>query len=124
MDAFASLVSVKETVVQDGKLTLSDIANVWSKYDSSLHDWMLKLTEKFDLTFSLPEKKLSIIPCLLPEKEAKFEWPAIEENSLVKVKDFKVLYKFVYVPSGLFNRIQVRLYQVFYSLRCYITYLK
>jgi hypothetical protein len=40
---------------------------IWKDYDSSLHQWMLKLTERFDLTFSVPEEsdKFNIVPCLL-----------------------------------------------------------
>jgi hypothetical protein len=36
-----------------------------------LHEWMLKLTERFDLTFPLPESKenVNVVPCLLPEEE-------------------------------------------------------
>jgi hypothetical protein len=34
---------------------------------------MLKLTERFDLTFSVPEEsdKFNIVPCLLPETKPK-----------------------------------------------------
>jgi hypothetical protein len=46
---------------------------IWKDYDSSLHLWMLKLTERFDLTFSVPEEsdKFNIVPCLLSETKPK-----------------------------------------------------
>ncbi len=67
VDAFANIVSVKKNHVVEGKLNHEDLSQVWANYEPDLHDWMLKLTEKFDLTFSLPNKRMSIVPCLLPE---------------------------------------------------------
>ncbi len=111
MDAFACLVSVKETFVVDGKLKNEDVARVWHRYDYTMHEWMLKLTEKFDLTFTIQEHNMSIVPCLLPEIEPAYNWAVIDEKNPIKIKEFKVVYSFSYIPNGLFNRIQVRLYQ-------------
>ena len=109
----ACVVSVKESPIIDGKLYHRNIKDIWKSYDKSLHDWMLKLTEIFDLTFPIPtsEEKLNIVPCLLPDTEPQYEWPDISEKKSLKIKDYKVVYNFVYLPAGLFNRIQVRLYQ-------------
>lgn len=80
---------------------------------------MLKLTEEFDLTFAVPEKKLSIVPCLLPDDQpASFEWPELDQavnnettsSTTARVKEYRVIYSFEYLPAGLFNRIQVRLF--------------
>ncbi|CAF0705574.1 unnamed protein product, partial [Brachionus calyciflorus] len=111
VDAFSKIVSVKETCIQDGKFTHDKIAEIWKDYEPSLHEWMLKLTEEFDLTFSIPDKNLTIVPCLLSETEPKIEWPEIDHKSPIKIKQFKVTYNFDYLPIGLFNRIQVRLFQ-------------
>ena len=111
VDAFARIVSIKETCIVDGKFTNDKIKEIWKDYDENLHEWMLKLTEEFDLTFPIWDKNMSIVPCLLPETEPKFEWPEIDTNNQVKIKEFKVKYKFEYLPVGLFNRIQVRLFQ-------------
>ena len=45
------LISVNETEVEDGNLYHKDIPKIWHKYDSSLYEWILSLTEEFDLTF-------------------------------------------------------------------------
>lgn len=88
-----------------------DIKEIWSEYDSSLHQWMLRLTEEFDLTFLVPKDNVSIVPCLLPIKEPDYVWPEMKATSKEnKVKEFQVIYTFAYIPAGLFNRIQVRLY--------------
>ncbi|RNA26409.1 putative serine threonine- kinase pats1, partial [Brachionus plicatilis] len=109
------IVSVKNTAIEDGKLVHANISKIWDKYDQSLHDWILKLTEEFDLTFSVSDKKMHIIPCLLPEKKPDFEWADLSQmdsHSLsTSLKEYIVVYNFEYLPAGLFNRIQVRLYQ-------------
>ena len=58
---------------QDGWLYHKDIKNIWEKFSPSLHDWLLKLTEEFDLSFPLidqDEQKANIVPCLLPVEPA------------------------------------------------------
>jgi hypothetical protein len=107
----ACLISVRETAIQDGKLYHKDIDKIWSNYDPILYNWILKLTEEFDLTFPLSNQNMSLVPCLLPDEEPLFEWPDLPENSFSHKKEFKVLYSFAYLPAGLFNRLQVRLYQ-------------
>ena len=39
----ACVVSIKETSIVDGKLFHKDITSIWSSYEESLHDWMLKV---------------------------------------------------------------------------------
>ena len=110
----ACVVTVKESAIKDGRLHHQDLSKIWWNYDEALHNWMLNLTEVFDLTFRVPNKEMNIVPCLLPEQEPDFEWPnvsEVNENASVKLKEFKVVYQFVYLPAGLFNRLQVRLFQ-------------
>ncbi|CAF0816500.1 unnamed protein product [Brachionus calyciflorus] len=113
VNVISCVVSVKNTPIHDGKLLHVEIKNVWKNYDVSLHEWIVKLTEEFDLTFSVPEKQMHIVPCLLPEEKPDFQWQNLNptESNTLKIKEFKVLYHFEYLPIGLFNRIQVRLYQ-------------
>lgn len=107
----ACIVSIKKTSASEGRLAHADVKDIWSEYDSSLHQWMLRLTEEFDLTFLVPEENVSIVPCLLPAKEPDFVWPETDATSKKnKIKEFQVVYNFAYIPAGLFNRIQVRLY--------------
>ena len=40
--------------MQDGRLYHSDVGEIWKRYPKTLHDWLLRLTEVFDLTFPLP----------------------------------------------------------------------
>lgn len=69
----ACVVSVKLNSVIDGKLNHVDIEKIWDtdKYPKNLHEWLLKLTEEFDLTFRLKSEEANLVPCLLPETEPK-----------------------------------------------------
>ena len=44
---------------------------VWKDYPVELHDWLLRLTEEFDLTFPIPSEPINLVPCLLPQTEPK-----------------------------------------------------
>lgn len=114
MNVISCLVSVKENPIVDGRLNHKDIGEIWKNYDSSLHEWLLKLTEEFDLTYRLGDQKVSIVPCMLPDVEVNIDWSDLNNENLstkANVKEFRVLYSFAYLPAGLFNRIQVRLFQ-------------
>ncbi|WAR28668.1 PATS1-like protein [Mya arenaria] len=93
---------------EDGRLKHDDVGEIWSNYGKGLHSWLLRLTEEFDLTFELPEEKINLVPCLLPEAKPKFEWPVVEKGS--DIRETKMVYTFDYLPVGLFNRAQVRLH--------------
>ncbi|XP_062577173.1 uncharacterized protein LOC134239045 [Saccostrea cucullata] len=111
VNVMACVVSVKKSPIQkhDGRFLHDHIKEVWSSYDESLHNWLLSLTEEFDLTFPLPGKPINIVPCLLPlEPPPELTWP--ESDVEHGIRENKMLYKFAYLPAGLFNRAQVRLF--------------
>lgn len=111
VNVMACVVSVKQSPIQnhDGRFLHEHIKDVWKSYDESLHNWLLSLTEEFDLTFPLPGKPINIVPCLLPlEQPAELQWPAVDMEH--GIRENKMLYKFAYLPAGLFNRAQVRLF--------------
>ncbi|XP_048259206.1 uncharacterized protein LOC124134238 [Haliotis rufescens] len=109
VDVMACVVSVKDSHIKDGRLRHDEIQNVWRDYPESLHSWMLRLTEEFDLTFQLASEEVNLVPCLLPERQPEFSWPEIEKNG--SSRETKMVYRFDYLPAGLFNRGQVRLHQ-------------
>uniref|UniRef100_A0A914X924 non-specific serine/threonine protein kinase n=1 Tax=Plectus sambesii TaxID=2011161 RepID=A0A914X924_9BILA len=108
VDVMACLITVKESVIKDGRFKREDIAVIWAKYPVSLHPWLLQLTEEFDLTYTFPSENVNIVPCLLPEQEPEYEWPEIIDEN---IKEMKLAYAFKYLPAGLFNRAQSRLCQ-------------
>ncbi|KAH3812974.1 hypothetical protein DPMN_141417, partial [Dreissena polymorpha] len=110
VDVMACVVSVKNSPIQDGVLKHSDIGVVWKDYPAELHDWLLKLTEAYDLTFPLDDKPVNLVPCLMPEKQPDLHWEDLDKDS--PIKENKMIYKFDYLPAGLFNRGQVRLHQI------------
>ncbi|XP_052813517.1 uncharacterized protein LOC128240741 isoform X2 [Mya arenaria] len=111
VDVMACVVSAQSSPIQKnhGRFLHSDITTVWEQYDPNLHEWLLRLTEDFDLTFPLPTEAVNIVPCLLSgEPPDDLEWPRKKEG----VRETKMVYRFTYLPSGLFNRAQVRLFQL------------
>uniref|UniRef100_K1PB18 non-specific serine/threonine protein kinase n=1 Tax=Magallana gigas TaxID=29159 RepID=K1PB18_MAGGI len=112
VDVMACVVSVKESPIKNGRLKHEDAKKVWKDYPESLHQWLLRLTEEFDLTFCIPQEegskeRVNLVPCLLPESKPKFEWPEPDKKN--GVTETKMVYMFDYLPAGLFNRGQVRL---------------
>ncbi|KAK3588393.1 hypothetical protein CHS0354_028970 [Potamilus streckersoni] len=110
VDVMACVVSVQDSPIQknNGRLYHKDIPIVWKDYEAHLHQWLLNLTEDFDLTFAIPTESVNMVPCLLPQEEPDhLDWPSVTGRS--DVRETKMVYKFSYLPSGLFNRAQVRL---------------
>ncbi|KAL3880394.1 hypothetical protein ACJMK2_032638 [Sinanodonta woodiana] len=110
VDVMACVVSVQDSPIQknNGRLYHKDIPIVWKDYDVGLHQWLLNLTEDFDLTFAIPTESVNMVPCLLPQEEPdNLDWPSVKGRG--DVRETKMVYKFSYLPSGLFNRAQVRL---------------
>jgi hypothetical protein len=54
---------------QDGKLRHQDIDKIWRSFPASLQEWLLRLTEEYDLTFPLKQEKVNLVPCLMSERE-------------------------------------------------------
>lgn len=106
VDLMACLVSVHNNFIVDGKLLHSDVGKIWKKYDPKLHEWILKVTERFDLTFAIPEQKINLVPCLMPDDKPlnDFDWKKLNQNEF---KETKIVYNFEYLPIGLFNRFVI-----------------
>ncbi|KAK3098103.1 hypothetical protein FSP39_016142 [Pinctada imbricata] len=109
VDVMACVVSVKESHIKEGRLKQSDLGYIWKDYPAHMHLWLLRLTEEFDLTFPLEGQNVNLVPCLLPEKVAKYDWPEADRSK--GILENKMIYKFDHLPAGLFNRAQVRLHQ-------------
>ncbi|XP_064636061.1 uncharacterized protein LOC135493099 isoform X2 [Lineus longissimus] len=112
VDVMSCIVSVKESPIRDGRFFHKDMKIIWKKEREDLHKWLLRLTERFDLTFPLvTEEKINVVPCLLPQQEPGIDWmdTSLPEND--SIREMKIVYKFSYLPAGLFNRAQVRLFE-------------
>lgn len=118
VDLLSCLVSVNNSYIVDGHLWKNDVEKVWKKYNPSLHNWILRITEKFDLTFEMGDQGLHLVPCLLSETPPNdIDWSEFTikkdqkiNSSKANKKETKIIYNFEYLPIGLFNRAQVRLY--------------
>ncbi|XP_046560391.1 probable serine/threonine-protein kinase roco11, partial [Haliotis rubra] len=112
VNVMSCVVSVKTPYQEDaGRFSHKYISDVWKDYPPSLHQWLLQLTEEFDLTFPLPKEPVNIVPCLLPPEEPSEIENWAEGSRFEDTRQTKMVYKFAYLPAGLFNRAQVRLFQ-------------
>lgn len=113
INVMACLITVHENAVSHGRLYHKDMELVWpiEQYAKDIHNWILRLTEEFDLTFPVKNDKASLIPCLLPSDEpeslTQFFHGKLEKNET----RMKMIFEFDYLPDGLCNRAQARLYQ-------------
>ncbi|EDV23216.1 uncharacterized protein TRIADDRAFT_58269 [Trichoplax adhaerens] len=83
VDAMACVVSVHETPIKEGKFKHSDMAKIWKQYDKQHHQWLLKLTEQFDLSYALPKQDVNLVPCLLPGTEPKVRLCKFTDNQVI-----------------------------------------
>ncbi len=101
----ACVVSVKKTSIENGRLKTSDISNIWTNYEKILHEWMLKLTETFDLTYTVDNRKMIIVPCLLPDKEPEIEWPDIVKTEQINSELLIFNFNLISLEHLFFNKI-------------------
>lgn len=65
---------------QDGRFKHSSMSIIWKQYEEKHHQWLLKLTEQFDLSYALPDQDVNLVPCLLPGAEPQVNFILIIEN--------------------------------------------
>eukprot|EP01091_Cochliopodium_minus_P007428 TRINITY_DN17317_c0_g1_i1.p1 TRINITY_DN17317_c0_g1~~TRINITY_DN17317_c0_g1_i1.p1 ORF type:complete len:146 (+),score=39.87 TRINITY_DN17317_c0_g1_i1:122-559(+) len=70
----SDVITLKHRFVKEGKLSKSDLKNIWSSYPPKIHDILLELLQKFEILFKTKifdslqevEKEVLLIPSLLP----------------------------------------------------------
>lgn len=104
-DLLASIITTKQNFVRDGMLKHSDLPFIW-RFDAALHAKLLRLLERFEVSFQMPEEDRTLIPCLLPDARPEFDtlW-----SSGVCTQQFHREYELSFLPKGLFSRLIVRL---------------
>ena len=68
-DVMACIVSVKNSPIVNGIFKHDDVGSVWKNFPNVDTQWLLRLTEEFDLTFRQTQQAANIVPCLLPDDE-------------------------------------------------------
>ncbi|KAN0024719.1 hypothetical protein ACTFIV_009128 [Dictyostelium citrinum] len=117
-DVMSSLITFSHNWIKRGILNHSELVAVWGgKYDQSLWPLLLKLLEKFEVSYELPNIAKSLIPSLLPE-DAEGEILAIKDREWVSLPQaiesgrcqvFGCDYNFDFMPLGFFARLLLRI---------------
>eukprot|EP00029_Vermamoeba_vermiformis_P006458 TRINITY_DN2538_c0_g2_i1.p1 TRINITY_DN2538_c0_g2~~TRINITY_DN2538_c0_g2_i1.p1 ORF type:complete len:1060 (+),score=232.58 TRINITY_DN2538_c0_g2_i1:295-3474(+) len=106
---FSTIVSMKNQYAKDGKMKPSALVHMWKppKYPESLHPMLLKILEKFEISYKLDSAGTLLIPWMLPDKQPddfRTYWnDAGIETQLARY------YQFEFLPVGLFSKLMVRL---------------
>eukprot|EP01125_Pyxidicula_operculata_P004902 TRINITY_DN1814_c0_g1_i1.p1 TRINITY_DN1814_c0_g1~~TRINITY_DN1814_c0_g1_i1.p1 ORF type:complete len:2509 (+),score=641.73 TRINITY_DN1814_c0_g1_i1:27-7553(+) len=137
----ASIYSAKNQFLKkNGVVDESDLLQIWSQYPASIHKQLLHVLEKFDLAFTLKESSASsalttdvdpitpsshrvkrnesdgdlkqiLITPLLPETRPDETIETIWKK-LSSLKKIKRIYRFAFLPTGLFFRVITRTLQM------------
>ena len=88
-----------------GVLLHNELENIWDTeiYPPGIFPQLLKLMEKFELAYELPDRKSHLVTELLFKNEPEFEW----ENS----ENLRFYYFYDFLPAGIITRFIVRVHQ-------------
>ena len=77
------------------------LRDIWEKYPSDMHVYLLELMKKFELVFELPNNGGYIVPELLA--------PGLPENvSWYERENLRFEYRYAFMPAGIITRFIVR----------------
>ncbi|UCH92908.1 MAG: leucine-rich repeat domain-containing protein [Candidatus Aminicenantes bacterium] len=94
--------SVRE---RGGVLLHSELKNIWdtNKYSVDVFPQLLKLMERFELAYELPDKKSHLVAELLTKNEPVFDWDDSD--------NLRFYYFYDFLPAGVITRFIVRTHQ-------------
>ncbi|MBB4981459.1 COR domain-containing protein [Streptomyces nymphaeiformis] len=94
-----------ETRQNQGILSHASLARIWGGgeigYDEKLHPYFLRLMEKFDVSYRIPEEDASLIAQLVPYVKPEFTWPD-------SGPELSLYCDFAHRPTGLIPWMTVR----------------
>lgn len=106
---FSTVISMKNQYAKDGIMKPSYFPHIWKPpaYPESLHSFLLKILEKFEICYKLDSEGNLLIPWMLPDKQpedfSKFWKESSTEPQIARY------YEFEFIPVGLFSKLMVRL---------------
>eukprot|EP01102_Stenamoeba_stenopodia_P010656 TRINITY_DN3237_c0_g1_i5.p1 TRINITY_DN3237_c0_g1~~TRINITY_DN3237_c0_g1_i5.p1 ORF type:complete len:1193 (+),score=204.69 TRINITY_DN3237_c0_g1_i5:671-4249(+) len=108
---FATLVTARANLAKEGIVCRSFLSQLWTEpsYPKSLHPFLLKLLETFEIVYSIDEEQI-LVPCLLGEERMKNR--AIEStfsaDFTYQDNIFSRYYLLTFIPIGFFSRLLVK----------------
>ena len=109
----STLITFRHSWVKEGKLAISDLPQVLSRFDAALADSLLALLERFQIIHKVKGSKDYMVPSLLPNNVSKLAmfkvWPTEVPSSY---HEFRRQYKFQFLPLGFFSRLMLRILHI------------
>ena len=108
---FATIITMKQTLVQHGRLSPVGMRQVWQEpaFPPDTHEQLISLFEEFDFFYRLPDSDVILVPALLspappPPEQSDALWPPADVSTQVSR-----IVELGFVPSGFIGRLLVSL---------------
>ncbi|OEU63639.1 MAG: hypothetical protein BBJ57_05215 [Desulfobacterales bacterium PC51MH44] len=100
-DAVYKILDTDNIREREGMLLHSDLDEIWDTeiYPADTHSMLLKLMERFGLSYELPDKASHLVAELLPSTPPEFEW---DDND-----NLHFFYRYSFLPPGILPRFIV-----------------
>ncbi len=104
-DAVYKILDFKSVRQGEGVLLHSELDRIWdsAEYPPDIHPELLKLMERFELSYELPDRKSHLVAELLPSTSPEFEWDETD--------NLRFYYRYDFLPPGVMPRFVVRAHQ-------------
>ena len=108
-DAVYKVLDTHSVRNRGGILLHSELEQVWEsdRYPSSVFSLLLKLMNRFELAYELPDKKSHLVAELLPSTEPEFDWDDSD--------NLRFFYRYDFLPAGVMTRFIVLVHQTLES---------
>jgi len=103
--AVYKVLDTQSVLKQQGILYHNQLPEIWDDptYPTSIYPMLLKLMERFELAYELPDKQSHLVAELLPSTELEFDW----DND----DNLRFFYRYDFLPAGIITRFVVRMHK-------------
>jgi hypothetical protein len=98
-----------------GKLYHKDLRQIWidsEKYPDTILDTLLFILERLEILHNWTEEKVSLVPCLLPEKDKDVFEEVWTKNFHYEEFTFRRMFKFDFLSENFFTRFSLYVFTI------------
>lgn len=104
-DAVYKVLDFQSVRDREGILLHNELEKIWDMiiYPSEIYPNLLKLMNRFEFAYELPDQKSNLVAELLPSTEPDFEWDDTD--------NLRFYYRYEFLPAGVITRFIVLVHQ-------------